>query len=237
MNVYSKVKVKSQEHYRYFIITFHLFKLAFLSPKPLIYLLHLNLIFNGQRVCLLVSSKHFKDFFFWSLVSTTSHITLPAAFDISCAAAAFKNNTFRPRTWKRTSQINGGEWRRTLMGWGKKWQISVFTPRREKFHMQHFIPLPVNNYLEYLDARLLWAGWGFFFPFFFSFFSSLHLMGLILPLHFAALSWQGSQSSHLLLMPLTGGYLLPYMFSLQLHHGRLRAAKQRGWDADGHLFD
>lgn len=49
-----------------------------------------------------------------------------------------------------------------------------------------------------------------------------HLMGLILPLHFSVLSWQGSQSSqHLLLMPLTGGYLLPYMFSLQLHHGRL----------------
>ena len=68
--------------------------------------------------------------------------------------------------------------------------------------------------------------------------SSFHLMGLILPLHFAVLSWQGSQSSqHLLLMPLTGGYLLPYMFSLQLHHGRLEAAKPRCWDADGHLFD
>lgn len=65
-----------------------------------------------------------------------------------------------------------------------------------------------------------------------------HLMGLILPLHFAVLSWQGSQSSqHLLLMPLTGGYLLPYMFSLQLHHGRLEAAKPRCWDGDGHLFD
>lgn len=57
--------------------------------------------------------------------------------------------------------------------------------------------------------------------------SSFHLMGLILPLHFAVLSWQGSQSSqHLLLMPQTGGYLLPYMFSLQLHHGRLGAAKR-----------
>lgn len=60
-----------------------------------------------------------------------------------------------------------------------------------------------------------------------------HLMALILRLHFAAPRWQASQSSqHLLLMPLTGGYLLPYMFSLQLHHGRMEDAKttpQRRW--------
>lgn len=40
-----------------------------------------------------------------------------------------------------------------------------------------------------------------------------------------------------LLMPLTGGYLLPYMFSLQLHHGRMEAAKPCRRDDDGHLFD
>lgn len=42
-------------------------------------------------------------------------------------------------------------------GEGKKkvTNIVFFPLRREKFHMQHFIPLPVNNYLEYLDARPL----------------------------------------------------------------------------------
>lgn len=48
-------------------------------------------------------------------------------------------------------------------------------------------------------------------------------------------------SALLLLMPLTGGYLLPYMFSLQLYHGsRSLAAKHLAATAassDGHLFE
>lgn len=51
---------------------FHLTKLAFLSLMSLICLLHLRLIFNRQHVCLLVSSKHVKDFFRFLLPVTSS---------------------------------------------------------------------------------------------------------------------------------------------------------------------
>lgn len=138
--------------------------------------------------------------------------------------------------WRWTDKDADGEGK-------KKWQISPPPPTPPGGKSS------TCNILFLYRSTIIWNIWMhgrsekgvFFFPFFFSsfsFFSSLHLMGLILPLHFAVLSWQGSQSSqHLLLMPLTGGYLLPYMFSLQLHHGRPWAAKQRRWDADGHLFD
>lgn len=107
----------------------HLFKFAFLSLMSLLCLLRLKHIFNQQHFCLLASSTtNISRFFFWFLVSAVSHITLPAASDIFYAAAAFKNNIFRSCTWKRTSQINGGERIRTLMGRKKKWQIS-FLPR------------------------------------------------------------------------------------------------------------
>lgn len=60
-----------------------------------------------------------------------------------------------------------------------------------------------------------------------------HLMGLILPLHFAVLSWQGSQSSqHLFLMAMTGGLFAPiYVFSpiTPWQAGGGQATLLRGW--------
>lgn len=79
------------------------------------------------------------------------------------------------------------------MGWKKKWQISCFHPPEGKVSHATFYSW-TGQQLSGIFGCTAALSRVFFFPFFFSFFSSLHLMGLILPLHFAALSWQRSQS-------------------------------------------
>lgn len=132
----------------------------------------------------------------------------------------FPFTIFKLHSSKQTGQINQREQITAIIK-----VTNICFPLKGKFHKQTLTLYSTGQQLSWIFGCAV-APSRFF-----------HLMGLILPLHFAVLSWQGSQSSHLLLMPLTGGYLLPYMFSLQLHHGRLEAAKPGCWDADGHLFD
>lgn len=69
--------------------------------------------------------------------------------------------------------------------------------------------------------------------------SSLHLMGLILPLHFAALNWQGSQSSqHLLLNAPDRGVICSHICFLSNYTtAGCGLPSNSSRDADGHLFD